>query len=303
VSALFRTLSTGGEQLTFSPSGDFLASATGYDTVQVWEVATGKESQTLRLGHAPIAFSPNWRWVAAANDRLMTLWEVVGGQRGVTVRGHREWLTSATFSPDGRLLVTGSADHTAKVWDATDGREIGQISHGAGVMAVAFRPNTRVVATGSWDGTVALSQISPTSRIGEWVVKTIRTVRPEEQVFRIAFSPDGNVLATGDVDGSVKLWHVDSGSLIKALREPDREPGQTTSSIVAGLSFSPDGRLLAAAHTGGRVRLWLVSSGELAKELLSAGTQVAFSPDGRLLATAADDLSIKLWGVRQSRAD
>jgi hypothetical protein len=71
-----------------------------------------------------------------------------------TLKGHTDWVTSVSFSPDGRRLVTGSRDKTAKVWDAEKGTEILSLKgHTGEVTSVSFSPDGRRIVTGSRDKT------------------------------------------------------------------------------------------------------------------------------------------------------
>jgi hypothetical protein len=69
-----------------------------------------------------------------------------------TLRGHKSWVTSVSFSPDGKRILTGSNDHTAKVWDADKGTELLTLDRHTGeVSSVSFSPDGKRILTGSWE--------------------------------------------------------------------------------------------------------------------------------------------------------
>jgi WD40 repeat protein len=119
-----------GLNVAFSPDGRRLATGGEKNTVKIWDVETGKELQTLggdsRDIHT-VAFSPDpaGRWVASAGeDSTVKIWDSHTGELRRTLRGHTGLVTSVAFTADPLRLVSGSRDHTVKVWDITELEEV-----------------------------------------------------------------------------------------------------------------------------------------------------------------------------------
>ena len=207
-----------------------------------------------------------------------------------TLAGHTGAVSSVSFSGDGRMVVTGSRDKTARIWEAGTGRLVRTLKgHKDAVSAVAFNPEGSLVASGSTDRTIIIWDAGSGQPI---------TTLPRESGFvnSVEFSPDGQVLAAALSDGRIKMWDVSSGQGIQSFHDH--------SSAVFSVAFSPDGRWLASAGRDETVRLWNVGSGQQAREFRGhsdAVNSVVFSPDGRWLASASDDKTVKLWEVASGR--
>ena len=120
----------------------------------------------------------------------------------LTLAGHTDKLCNAVvFSPNGKWIVTGSADRTAKIWDAATGRVLRTLSgHGGIIRSVAVSADNRRIATGSYDLTVKVWDIEA----GEELL----TLKGHgDTIVSLAFSPNGSRLVAGSWgEAQAKIW-------------------------------------------------------------------------------------------------
>src|SRR5260370_1428930 len=114
------------DAVAWSPNGHYIASGDRNDTVQVWNVKTGKmlferAKDTGGIIEA-LAWSPDGRYIAAGDrDKTVQVLDVLTGATLFTYRGHTDEVSALAWSPNSRYIASGSYDHTLQVWNAHTG--------------------------------------------------------------------------------------------------------------------------------------------------------------------------------------
>jgi predicted Zn finger-like uncharacterized protein len=245
-----------------------------------------------------------------------------------TFEGHTDGVSSVSFSPDGRLALTGSNDKTLRLWNVATGECLRTLrGHTDDVESASFSPDGRLALSGSgvtmrlWEvatgrclrvfegntKVLSLASLSPDGRLALsggwelqlWEVATGRCLRrfePETgKVYSISFSPDGRLALSGSYE-SLQLWEVATGRCLRTF-EGRREN-------VLSASFSPDGLLALSGSEDCTVRLWEVAAGRCLRTFeghTSRVGSVSFSPDGRLALSGSRDKTLRLWEVATGR--
>jgi WD40 repeat protein len=103
--------------VSFSSSGELLASGSLDHDVRLWDVASGEQVQLVQHNTAvhDAQFSPDGRWLVTAANRG-GLWDVQTGSNVARLQGHEGTLTAAAFAPDGVTIVTGGVDGTIRTY-------------------------------------------------------------------------------------------------------------------------------------------------------------------------------------------
>ncbi|MFG2244721.1 WD40 repeat domain-containing serine/threonine protein kinase [Spirillospora sp. NPDC048823] len=147
--------------LEFSPDGRLIATGNRYSggVANLWDTASGRPAGTLSGGTTEtVTFSPDGSLAAGVDDGnwAVHLWNVEAGQSPTVLEGHEGAVLSLAFSPDGRVLASGSKDNSVRLWNTRTAEPIGTLSgHTTEVSTVAFAPDGTMLAAAAGSGSGA----------------------------------------------------------------------------------------------------------------------------------------------------
>lgn len=297
----------------WSPDGRDLYCHISGPMCVVYDIESGQVSRTL-VNHAvgfrsSAALSPTGKLLAHEDGSRLVIRESQTGAVVHDLRQHSQNIFCIAFSKGGKMVASGSADATIKLWDIESGKvRFSLDGHGKTVDAVAISPNGQMIASTSVDGvlrfwrsnmhagsdmtarSLAFSPVEPQKLcIGHnngvieiWDTSSrnlkLKIQAHREPVHSLVFSPDGSRLVSQGFRENVRVWNPVDGTFLGQLPLDNIES--------EGLSFSPDGKLLVVGSQG-LSTIWSAESGELLRTVSSVIPAVIdFTPDSRYLVSA-----------------
>jgi WD40 repeat protein len=292
-------------------------------TIQLRDLATGKELRRLQATRAPVqgaCFVPRGETLAVVGgDGKIHIWQLAQGKEVRQLAGPDDLGAFLSFSRDGKTLVGVTDSGEIRSWDVATGKPAAGCTapSGARFHSLAFAPDGKMRALGVDDRQTIWLWEAPTGkhmilggghrggikdlaflpdrksvatagggRLCLWDLATSkldRMVYFERDSFARGISPDGRYLVTG---GSREPVQLRAAASAKKIRVIDDYLG------VESAVFSGDGAILALSRDDDEVTLWESSTGRALHRLEvprgpgGSGRAIAFSPDGKTLASA-----------------
>jgi WD40 repeat protein len=309
-------------------------------TARLWDAATGQpKGDWLNFSHpvTAVAFEPDGGAYWTASGREARRWHTDGSRSAGEPIPHADPVLALAVSPDGRMLATGGADQTLRLFDTRTGKRLTEpLWHAHPVWAVAFSPDGQLLATGGGapgrPGSVQLWDPATGQPVGLPLPHT-------NLVHAVTFHPAGHTLFTVEEDGQARAWALPAGQhgallllrpagSLGVLAAPGgdrlvtREGGALHiwersgegplrpvegphPELNKGVFLSPDGRTLATPE-GTDVVLRSAADGRPVGIVLRHPAEVhwaAFHPRGSLLATGTvtPDGRVRLWDTTSGR--
>ena len=288
----------------FTPAGEVITAAASF---RIWDIGPGRTRRGTVLATAEdsIGLSPNagtaavGGW-ASTDTKLINV--VTGAVTATLARDANEYITDATFCPDGKRLVTRGT-RPPSLWDAATGQRLREFrGHTDGVRAVAVSPDGKRMVTGTSYQPIRAGRgrdrFVMDAHLRVWDLDAGAEVRRIDGYAEcLAYSPDGKRIAVGSHswDGRPTLRLIDA-----ATGAAVRTPALDFRLAPFQVAFSPDGKTLAAA--GHEVRLFDLATGTSRRLVGHEGFVfgLAFNAAGTRLVTGGADGLAYVWDVTAS---
>ena len=236
-------------------------------------------------------FSRDGRFLAApCAASAACVWDGKTGMLLRTLKGHSGNVHSASFSPDGKRIVTTSDDKTTRVWEVDSGKELAKLGvNGSRETTLAlFSPDGKRLVAIAWTD-ILLWNTSDWTLIGRGA--------HDDDIRAVQFSPDSSLLATGSQDRTAKVWVVEDTKLSEAYSI--RHGGEVTS-----IDFSADRSVILTGSQDHTVRMTAIQTGASITTLAGHASgikKLAFSPNGARMITIDDESTSQLWTYKAGK--
>jgi WD40 repeat protein/pimeloyl-ACP methyl ester carboxylesterase len=265
------------------------------DAVQVWDAETGYVVQHANdLGPKRPSFSSDLRFfVTVGRGSKQRHPELYDGKTGKLLRvlaGHRNGAELASFSPDGRRVITASWwDSIVRIWSTeVEGEPL--LLHSGGVNSASFSFDGRRVLLGTRARTAQIFDTETGNRL--------HTLPGHEAaVTAVSFSEDGRRVVTV-AGGLARIWDAETGDQLNILASPES---------ITHASFSNDGRRVVTMQLNAltqTAQIWDALSGKPLHDLAGHNrsiNSVAFSPDSKQIVTTSRDTTARLWDTNTGK--
>ncbi|MEM6380657.1 MAG: WD40 repeat domain-containing protein, partial [Bacteroidota bacterium] len=330
----FDELKNSVRALAISNNKRYIAAASNWGELMIWDLSTQKVIHQVNLGvwTEKLSFFEEDRFLLAAAGGTFKTVDLTTGKIVNFVAGHSLQINDFCFSPDGKIVASGSNDKSIKMWqtsefipkaskrfDAPEQKNTNQ-TH---TLIAKFIDNNRL-AIGTYNSSVAEYRNSLKVldlRLGKW---TDRFEGAMGNISAINISSDGRLLAVGvnymDFNpetiesinaNEVKVWNVDAKDTMLHIFSDHQGK-------IYDLAFTPDGKHIISSAAKNPVitdiskvadnidsfyqfpdvKMWALENGKLVQRFKGHKMDIpslVLNPNAPLLYTASYDKSVKTW--------
>ncbi len=192
---------------------------------------------------------------------------------------HASQINDLAITPDGKLLISGSADNTVKLWSMPEGRLLTTLPvHPDNVSDLAVTPDSGMLVTACGDALRLWSL--PEGRLLALMDEHTGAINT------IAITPDGKTLISGGDDRTIRFWSLPEGRLLATL-EGQMAPVQF-------LAIAPNGKTLLSGGKESQLRLWSLPERRLLRRLNGNYNACAILPDSRaMIVHRSSDIELR----------
>ncbi|OAL38237.1 hypothetical protein AYO20_02296 [Fonsecaea nubica] len=287
-------------------SDDRMLATASHGSLKIWNTRTQTCLRTLDCGHALcVAFLPGDKIVVVGTrEGTLEVFDIAASTLLDTINAHERDIWSLQVSPDGKSLLTGSADKSAKFWQFQVIQEevLGTTRKSAkltlahtrtlqisdDILSVCFSPDERLLAISTLDNTVKVFFVD--------TLKLFLTLYGHKlPVLAMDISHDSKLIVTSSADKNVRVWGLDFGDCHKAFFAHQ-------DSILA-VKFVPNndegnGHHFFSASKDKVIKYYDADKFEQIQKLEGHQGEIwamAVAHSGEFVVTASHDKSIRMW--------
>jgi len=310
--------------VSYSPSGQLLASCSSDETIRMWTPNVNGKSIILKGHNAPVRgvdFSKSESlMVSCSDDKTLKIWNLPLCAFQKSLLGHVNWVRTCRLSQDPNLCASGSDDGTVRLWDLEQGENLvtytieridgskSKPTYQPCVMAVEFHPSNYLLGATSTDGCIRLYDLRRDKVIQ--VLSSCGSLSPSMQTSarnkghsHMSFTPDGNSLLmssrhpTHSEVTHFALWDIRYQKIMYNIRHEEETKPYENTAIPAPITISHDGSQFSSGCTNGAVLIW-----RNPREVSPRQTKIHSSSSHVVKCTTSDDIHSDLFLDRTSPA-
>lgn len=335
--------------VAFGPDGKRIVSAADDKTIRIWDASTGKELSILE-GHSgsvfSASFSPDGIYIVSASfDGTIRIWNAETGKEIKKIINdyfandsesliNHDYFTYATFSPDGKSILSVSNYSVYNILDVETGKDLdvkNPVRWSNPIRSAIYSPDGKSIVSATTDNTIVVLDAETGRRMK-------RLSGHNDKVNFAAFSPDGKHVVSASDDNTIRIWDINrslelkileghssgvlstafspngnriaSSSFDETIHIRDAETGIVLDTLIGhtkrviSVSFSPDGNRIASASYDNTIRIWDTETGlvlDTLKGHARAINSISFDPDGKYIVSASDDSTVCIWDAMTGR--
>lgn len=274
--------------LTLANQDSILISGSADSTIRIWDVVERKCLQTWLDHEDGVWFVAEKQGLVAScsDDLTVKIWDLHTGECLQTLRGHEDRLRCVSFSPSGKLLVSGGLDCTLKVWDVATGKLLQNlVGYHSGILSITFFQDDNCLATAGLDDQIKFWDLS--------LGRCTRTLsnNANSNVYLVVH-PLESIVISGGSDQAIRFWNFHNGQCLQTL--------QGRVNWISSVAYNSQGTTIVSGGEDGMVRLWNLQTGkgEILRGHADTIYSVAFHPNGHTVASSSVDRTLRLWNVK-----
>ncbi|KAL4567710.1 hypothetical protein LXL04_023302 [Taraxacum kok-saghyz] len=285
--------------LKFNPTGTIIASGSHDREIFLWNTTSDCKNFMVLKGHKNAILDLQWttdgsQIISASPDKTLRAWDIETGKQTKKMAEHSSFVNSCCPSRRGPpLVVSGSDDGTAKLWDLRQRGAIQTFPDKYQITAVGFSDASDKIFTGGIDNDIKIWDLRKNE-------VSMSLQGHQNMITGMQLSPDGSYLLTNGMDGTLRIWdmrpYAPQNRCVKIMEGHQHNVEQN----LLKCGWSPDGSKVTAGSSDRMVYVWDTTSRRILYKLpghTGSVNECVFHPTESIIGSCSSDKQIYLGEI------